>query len=171
MQKKDREKFAILMGMLATVFEKGEIRKEKIQIYEQFLGNIPIVLLEKGIIKIINNRKFPGLPLISEIREACFGIDDKLEREALEAWGRVRSMAYPRDELTLSAIKMTFGNWEAFENGDPDQDSYDRNQFLKCYKLLAKCEKENLTFEEAKERKELESWQEYKKLNGEEGQD
>lgn len=71
MQKDDREDFALCMAMLATAFEKEGIKKEKIQLYEQFLKDIPMYLLKLGVIKIIKTRKFSGLPTIAEIREAC----------------------------------------------------------------------------------------------------
>jgi hypothetical protein len=142
----EKEKdFALLMAMLATVFEKDGISKQRIEIYYSCLGNIPYPLLTAGVNHIINTRRFSSMPTPAEIREAALGISaEELERLAMDAWGRANRALLQiggegrNDPILNEAIKMAFGGWERFGNLDPGDEPWDRLHFLRCYQSLKK---------------------------------
>jgi hypothetical protein len=154
MNANDEKRFAVLVGVLSVVFEKGDYSEEKISLYFDFLKDIPFPAVERGVKSLINNRKFPSFPTVAEIREAAHGDEQQeLEDEALVGWGRLnRKGTFARvdgDRLD-QAVKMLWGAWDKWADGDPKNNSYEWPHFLACWKAIARAEKKLLELERAR---------------------
>lgn len=142
MNKKDEEKFAIFMAMLATAFEPNGVSKNKINLYFEYLKDIDINLIEMSVHQIIRTRKYQSYPTVAEIREKALGSDDDIETAAVIAWseavrssGRITRTVSPE---TDEAVKMAFGSWSRFGETDTNNESADRAHFLRCFKSIAR---------------------------------
>ena len=165
----ENKTFAGLMVALGLVFEKGDISKEKIALYQENLADIRIDVLAVAIKKIIKTRKYPSFPTIGEIREAALGpVEDDISERGLLAWDRanqalvsgiVQTDTQEEKDRIERAVKLAFGSWEKFGQTDPDAESFDRKHFIECYRLVASKEErqENLLEQIKETRAKIES--------------
>jgi len=140
MTQNDEKKFAIFMAMLGTAFERGELSTAKIEMYFEFLSDLHIDAVERGVKGIIATRKFPSFPTIAEIREAALGGDAQSEGAALIAWGEavrlISAGQRSQDERINEAIVLAFGSWQRFGQTDPAMEASDRAHFIRCFKAV-----------------------------------
>lgn len=138
MTSKDEKKFATFMAMLGTAFERGDLTKEKIEMYFDFLSDLDITAIERATKEIIRTRKYPSFPTIAEIREAALGGDAEAEDAALSAWSEATRLISAgrrsRDERINEVIKLAFGSWDRFGETDPEMEAADRKHFIRCYR-------------------------------------
>jgi hypothetical protein len=159
MTQNDEKKFAIFMAMLGTAFERGELSTAKIEMYFEFLSDLHIDAVERGVKGIIATRKFPSFPTIAEIREAALGGDAQSEGAALIAWGEavrlISAGQRSQDERINEAIVLAFGSWQRFGQTNPEMEASDRKHFIACFKSIEHRRREALALNGGVEAKQL----------------
>ena len=158
-KQEDGKKFAVLMAMLSTAFEKGSVGQDKVKLYFDYLQDLPIELLSKAVNELIRSRKFPSFPTIAEVREAALGGDAEAEEAALSAWSEATRLISAgrrsKDERVNDAIVLAFGSWDRFGQTNPEMEASDRKHFIACFKSIEHRRREALALNGGVEAKQL----------------
>lgn len=137
------------IAILGAVFPK--FTPTQAQAYDEFLSDIPAILIEKSIKQLILTAKFP--PTVAEIRETAEKIyrtaNGERQPDAGRSWGEVLKAIdkygwnepHFDDPLTEEAVKR-FG-WHELGMQPVDSISVARGQYMKIYNMLAERRKED----------------------------
>jgi len=141
-----RLRFEKIMNTFAEVFGKP-VTREKNRIYFSFLKRYDLDEIEDAAERIINEKKISTFPTIAEILDKIGAPDEELESNALELWNKACNLIimgdHESDDLILDrTIELAFGSWRKFGETHPENESFDRNHFVNCYKNVIKKEKE-----------------------------
>lgn len=159
MTNSDEKKFATFMAMLAVAFERGDLSEEKIDMYFEFLSDLNVEAVGRGVKGLIATRKFPSFPTIAEIREAALGGEAQSEGAALIAWGEavrlISAGQRSKDERVNEAVVLAFGSWDRFGQTDPAMEASDRAHFIRCFKAVDHRHQARLALDDGFEPKKL----------------
>ncbi len=167
MDKSDLKQFGVFMSILQETFSPDKpISKERTKIYFDILSDIPIESIELSVKQLMKTKKYPIFPLPKEIREAAgFFEDSNLELKSLEAFRLACDFAYTfgqsklldkhEDPLIEETIRLCFGGWRPFQNTDPQNENWDRKNFVEIYTKLSLLNQRDKLLSEAKIMKEL----------------
>ena len=116
--------------------------------------------MERAADELIRTRKINCLPTIAELREkATNSSDGDLAQRALTAWNEANESlvfgCHSADPMTNEAIRLAFGSWERFGECKPDDESFDRNHFVKTYKEMARRQANYPLLDEGEIRKQI----------------
>jgi hypothetical protein len=134
----DKKQFAAAMAVLSENFDYT-ISREKMIVLWNYLSDIPLNMIQKGINRIILEKKYKAFPTIAEIRNAC---NEDPELKAIEAWAELEKnynhyyfKLKKIDYLTHVALSLTIPNLRA-DLSNIDFDENIRNRFCWIYQNL-----------------------------------
>lgn len=148
MQPHDAEKFSEIMTGLAENFGGHQISVAGLMLGFKVLQRFSIEQIEAGALKLIDEKPFPKMPTIAEIREAIQGGRQELEdRSAVEAAkvinavkrvGGYQSVVFD-DPVTMAVIRRHFGGWIKLCNeGLAEEEKWILKDFAKIYRAFSR---------------------------------
>jgi hypothetical protein len=143
MKKTDLEKFAVIMAMLAEVFNDGkEISKNKVELYFKALEKYEIDKISLAASNMIQARVYPSFPKPAEILQEINGTNAD---RATEAWigvlntvknvGNYQSVKFA-DPVIHSVINV-MGGWDNLASTmTVDEEKWKQKEFERLYQVM-----------------------------------